>query len=160
MFSRIFMALITSAALALATAAHADTLTRVGAHEALFDQAEAALSREDAGAALMLLTRDGTALRRDGDIARHAALRCMAFHQLGEFAAAAAACGEAIDTRAANWSDYNNRGAARLLMGDSNGALQDFRRANQLRPGLALVRKNIARAIRMTQKESQLAINR
>lgn len=160
MISRISIVIIATIAMLFASAAQAETLTRTGAHEALFNQAEAALSRDDANVALALLTRDGAALRRDGDVARHAALRCMAFHQIGDYASAAAACGEAINTRAASWSDYNNRGAALLLMGDSVAALRDFRRANQMRPGLAAVRKNIARAIRMTEQSTRMATTR
>ena len=86
-------------------------------------------------------------------------MRCRAFHALSRFEDAEAACTVAIDTRIAHWSDYNNRGAARIVLGDLDGAVADLQRANNLRRGVSAVRRNLSHAIALRAQRQALASN-
>ena len=98
------------------------------------------------GQAIAMLKRQQPDLRSDGDIARNASLLCQAYHQQQRLDLAVDACSVAIETHAASWSDYNNRGAALLILGDVDAAIDDLHKANALRRGVASVRRNLARA--------------
>lgn len=58
----------------------------------------------------------------------HNALCAVETHR-GEFEAALDACDEAIDIFPGIWSALNNRGTAKLLSGDYQGALEDYQLA-------------------------------
>ena len=137
-----------AAAMLAAAPAGADSLTHAQASQDRLASAERALVRGDAQDA-----------RLDGDIARIESLRCRAFYALGEYESAEAACSIAIDTRASHWSDYNNRGATRMLMGDLDGAIADLREANNLRRGVSAVRRNLSRAIALRAQRQAMALN-
>ena len=154
-------ALITAAAAAMlaASPAQADSLTHAQVSQDRLASAERALDRGDAQDALALLADARESARLDGDIARIESLRCRAFYALGEYDAAEAACSIAINTRTAHWSDYNNRGATRMLLGDLDGAIADLREANNLRRGVSAVRRNLARATALRAQRQALVLN-
>lgn len=153
--------IITAAAVAMlaASPAGADSLTQNQAAEDRLASAERALVRGDAKDALALLADARESARLDGDIARVESLRCRAFYALGEYQAAEDACSIAIDTRTAHWSDYNNRGATRMLLGDLDGAIADLHQANNLRRGVSAVRRNLARATALRTQRQAIALN-
>lgn len=154
-------ALITAAAAAMLAAAPAgaDSLTHGQAAQDRLASAERALVRGDAEDALAFLEAARGAARLDGDIARIESLNCRAFYALGQYEAAEAACSVAIDTRAAHWSDYNNRGATRMLIGNLDGAIADLQQANKLRRGVSAVRRNLARATALRAQRQAMALN-
>ena len=119
--------------------------------QAAFAAAERAVSRGDATAAITMLDSVADQLRNDGDIASDASLRCRALLAQQRYADAEGACTLAIESRVSGWSDYNNRAVVRLKRNDIDGALADLEVANQLRPGRAAVRKNLALARRLQQ---------
>ena len=151
-FPLVFAAALLAGGLILSTPAMA-----AGPFEATLARAETVLERGDAPGALALLARLDGQLRHDGDIARHASLTCRAHYDTGAFSAAVDACSAAIDTRAAHWSDYNNRAAAFLALGETDAAIADLRQANTMRPGLAVVRRNLARATALQASENVVA---
>lgn len=114
--------------------------------QASLASAERALERGHVTQAIAMLTRQQENLRSDGDIARNASLLCRAYHQQQRLDLAVDACTVAIETHAASWSDYNNRGAALLILGDTRAAINDLHKANTLRRGVAAVQRNLARA--------------
>ena len=127
------------------TAAASELVTSTNT-QASFASAERALQRGHAGQAIAMLKRQQPDLRSDGDIARNASLLCQAYHQQQRLDLAVDACSVAIETHAASWSDYNNRGAALLILGDIDAAIDDLHKANALRRGVASVRRNLALA--------------
>ena len=148
-----------AAALLLATSAQADSINTPPAQQSVLASADRALARGDAEEALQLLAEAREGARYDGDIARVESMRCRAFHALSRFEDAEAACTLAIDTRIAHWSDYNNRGAARIVLGNLDGAVADLQQANNLRRGVSAVRRNLSRAISLRAERQALAFN-
>lgn len=141
--------ILTILAVALLTAgstAAAGELVTATNSQASFASAERALQRGHVGQAIAMLKRQQPDLRSDGDIARNASLLCQAYHQQQRLDLAVDACSVAIETHAASWSDYNNRGAALLILGDVDAAIDDLHKANALRRGVASVRRNLALA--------------
>ena len=134
--------------------AQADSLTASANHQSALASAERALERGDADSALLVLEDARRGLRHDGDIARVESMRCVALHALTRYEDAEAACSIAIDTRTAHWSDYNNRGAARIKLGDYDGAIDDLHQANLLRRGASAVRRNLARATALRDSQA------
>ncbi|MEM7611874.1 MAG: hypothetical protein AAF270_09360 [Pseudomonadota bacterium] len=151
--------LVLTLSLFSAAGAHASQQLAASPNQPAFDSAKRALDRADADDAITMLTALRPTLRRDGDIAQYASLLCRAHHQNGDYAAAIKACSEALDTRIAHWGDYNNRGAAKLMLGDARGAIDDLRKANALRPGVSAVRRNLARAIKAEARATRVAGN-
>ncbi|MEN7342680.1 MAG: hypothetical protein AAAFM81_07025 [Pseudomonadota bacterium] len=98
--------------------------------------------------ALSMLAKHERTLYRAGAGAEAASLSCRAHFVASDYAAALAACDSALDKRSNHWSDFNNRGAAKMQLGDVSGAVSDFRKARQLEPGSALVRRNLGNAER------------
>ncbi len=157
----IWTTIITAAAAVMlaASPANADSLTKAQASQDRLASAERALVRGDAEDALALLADARESARLDGEIAQVESLRCRAFYALGEYEAAEAACSIAIDTRTAHWSDYNNRGATRMLLGDLDGAIADPHQANNLRRGVSAVRRNLARATALRNQRQAMLLN-
>lgn len=151
------LTLIILLALAFCEGAAAQPASIISINAAALSQAEKALQRGDAEQALALLEQRDVS--RDDRLAEVESLRCRALHQLGNALDAEAACSAAIDTRVPHWGDYNNRAAARMLLGDLDGAIDDLHRANRLRPGMAAVRRNLSRAIAMAEARQALASN-
>lgn len=148
-----------AAALLVAAPAQADSVTADANQQNVLASAERALTRGDAQTALTLLADARQDLRYDGDIARVESMRCVALHKQQRYEAAVDACTVAIDTRTPSWSDYNNRGAARIVLGDLDGAIDDLHKANNLRRGVSAVRRNLARAVALRAERQAMAFN-
>jgi Flp pilus assembly protein TadD len=110
--------------------------------------AERAMERGDADRTIELLRGEVDTLRYDHHVARAASVLCRAYHEKGESRLALDACNKAIDTRAANWSDFNNRGVAHYRLGNYAAAIADFRQAERMGPRDPDVRANIVSARR------------
>ncbi|MEL7298638.1 MAG: hypothetical protein AAGJ86_13320 [Pseudomonadota bacterium] len=110
---------------------------------AVLANADRAVSRGDADHALTILTRHHGLLVRSGADAERASIACQAHFMKADFVQAVEQCSIAIDSRNAHWSDFNNRGAARLHSGDWSGAMADFTTARAMNPASVEVRKNL-----------------
>ena len=110
--------------------------------------AERAIDRGNADRAIELLSGRLDTLRYDHQVARAASVLCRAHHEKAQAELALEACNTAIETRAANWSDFNNRGVAHFRLGNFEAAIADFRQAERMRPRDPDVRANIVSARR------------
>ena len=72
---------------------------------------------------------------------------CAAFEALRAFQIALDHCTRAIDINGRNWRFYNNRGTARLGLGDIAGALVDYEKAKTLNPYHPVIDRNLAIAL-------------
>ncbi|MEM7764487.1 MAG: hypothetical protein AAF290_10430 [Pseudomonadota bacterium] len=111
---------------------------------AVLANADRAVSRGDADHALTILSRHQGLLARSGADAERASIACQAHFLKADFAEAVEQCSIAIDSRSAHWSDFNNRGAARMRSGDWSGAIADFTTAREMNPASVEVRKNLS----------------
>lgn len=72
---------------------------------------------------------------------------CVCYTALGRFDAAERSCTQAVEVMPGQWSGWNNRGAARMLVGDADGARADYEKALSVAGDreaiVALVRHNL-----------------
>ncbi len=92
-------------------------------------QAQRAVEKGKPKRALDLLAGRIEALRAADHRAQAHALVCQARYQQRDYAGAEKSCDIAVSTGTPNWSDVNNRGVMRFLLGRYHDALTDFRHA-------------------------------
>ena len=134
-------------AVILSPATRADTLAHY--QPASLAKAERALERGNPERALALLNNHRAILKHQRFVARSQALTCEAHFQRGDFQQAEQSCDAAVASASEGTAMaryLNNRGAARLMLGRLDLALEDFAQALQLNPGLEDARRNAALA--------------
>jgi tetratricopeptide (TPR) repeat protein len=94
-----------------------------------FKKAELMLSRSELDSAIELLgTKVDSFQRRDIKAKGHALL-CNAHYQKQDFVIAEEHCDQAVILGDGNWSNLNNRGVMRFMLGRYEESLVDFKRA-------------------------------
>ena len=142
-------AVVAAAVAALAAAGPgqaSETRTIIGS--SLVNDGALALGRGKIGKAIDLTRRalDSGDLKPHDIAVAHSNL-CAAFEALRAFQIALDHCTRAIDINGRNWRFYNNRGTARLGLGDVAGALVDYEKAKSLNPYHPIIDRNLAIAL-------------
>lgn len=108
-------------------------------------QAERALDRGKPDLTLQLLQQRSSQLASASMRAQAHALVCKAHFKKRNIVAAERACDEAVKNgnEVANWSDLNNRGVMRLLLGKLEKAQKDFQKALVANSSSRAVRRNL-----------------
>jgi Flp pilus assembly protein TadD len=123
-------------------------------------KAERALQSGKPDRALTMLDGRIANLRHVGLQAQGHALVCKAHFQKRDFVSAEQACDKAVNTGegSLSWSDVNNRGVMRLMLGRFDDALNDFHQAAVMNPGSRSIHRNISTAKREQQAQQHLAV--
>ncbi len=131
----------------------------------MFKKAELMLSRGEADSAIELLGSKVDSLQRRSYRGQGHALLCRAQYQKQDFVLAEAHCDQAVELGGINWSNLNNRGVMRFLLGRYEEALSDFDRASMVmlnstpRSKRLAVDKNIASAQKRLAESQAYADN-
>ena len=95
-------------------------------------KAERMVSRGEADRAIELLGAKAADLQRPNLRSKGHALLCKAQYQKQDYVLAEEHCDKAVNLGSPNWSDLNNRGVMRFLLGRYKEALTDFNQAGSI----------------------------
>ena len=127
-------------------------------------KAERMVSQGEADRAIELLTAKVDDLQRPNLQSRGHALLCRAQYQKQDYALAEEHCDKAVNLGSPNWSNLNNRGVMRFLLGRYNEALTDFTQAGSImmlsapKTQMRSVKSNIASAQTRAQETQEYTV--
>ncbi|MEH6593846.1 MAG: hypothetical protein V7746_26500 [Halioglobus sp.] len=130
----------------------------------MLEKADRMLSRGEADRAIELLSATVDDLQRPNLRSKGHALLCKAQHQKQDYVLAEEHCNQAVNLDSPNWSNLNNRGVMRFLLGRYEEALIDFNQAASIMMLSASksqnrsVRKNIASAQSRAKEVQEYAV--